>query len=47
MQSHFRLDQKQRGLVAELKALLPAGATTPRKATFPQTARTSAPPPSA
>jgi len=32
MQSHFRLEQKQRALVAELKALLPLGTATARKA---------------
>ena len=56
MQSHFRLDQKQRALVAELKALLPAAAraaatevaaATSRKAPSRQTARRSAPQPGA
>jgi hypothetical protein len=56
MQSHFRLDPKQRALVAELKALLPAAAraaarqvaaATSRKAPSRQTARRSAPQPGA
>ena len=56
MQSHFRLDQKQRALVAELKALLPAPARAParkvaaatsRKAPSRQTARRAAPQPGA
>jgi hypothetical protein len=31
MQSHFRLDPKQRALVAELKALLPAAAQATKR----------------
>ncbi len=41
MQSHFRLEQKQRALVAELKALLPLGTATARKAAARRNARPS------
>jgi hypothetical protein len=41
MQSHFRLEQKQRALVVELKALLPLGTAIARKAAARRNARPS------